>query len=257
VPAQTRIVRRLVGRYSAARVTLRKEGIRAGRRAATPPDNCTRSEGAPVSDAGRHAAAPNRARSVSRRTAAAVVTVVVSLAALMAGCGDGGAGNGTTATTSTANTTSTTTSDPDTAERQAVIDAYLAAEEAAAAASAAPLPNPEHPDLLATHTGPMLDQRQEAVSGLRANGWAIRLPEGSKYREEVESVEFEENDVAILKVCVVDDGERFDVETGEVIASGLATGAVTAAMRRVDGAWMLAERREDRQWEGEAGCAVD
>jgi hypothetical protein len=211
-----------------------------------------------VSDAGRHVAAPNRARSGSRYTATAVATVVVVLATLIAGCGDdGGDGNGATGTTSTVNPTSTTTEDPDAAERQAVIDAYLAAEEAAATASAAPAPNPEHPDLLATHTGPMLEQRQEVFGGLRANGWAIRLPEGSKYREEVRSVEFDGEDIAILDVCVVDDGERFVVDTGEVIASGVATVQWSAGMRRVDGGWKLAERREENRWEGEAGCALD
>jgi hypothetical protein len=211
-----------------------------------------------VSDAGRHVAAPNRARSVSRRATAAGIAVVIVLAGL-AGCGDDGegdGGDGATGTTSTVSATSTTTQDPE-AERQEVINAYLAAEEAAAAASSAPAPNPEHPDLLATHTGPMLQQRQEVFGGLRANGWAIRLPEGSKYREDVRSVDFDGEDIAILDVCVVDDGERFVVDTGEVIASGVATVQWSAAMRRLDGAWKLAERREENRWEGEAGCALD
>jgi hypothetical protein len=212
-----------------------------------------------VSDAGRHVAAPNRARSVSHRKAAAVVSLALVLGGLLAACGDDGDGeNETGGTTSTVTASSTTTTeDPEAAERHAVIDAYLAAEEAAAAASAAAAPNPEHPDLLATHTGPMLEQRQEVFGGLRANGWAIRLPEGSKYREEVRSVEFDGEDIAILDVCVVDDGERFVVDTGEVIASGVATVQWSAAMRRVDGRWKLAERREENRWEGEAGCALD
>jgi hypothetical protein len=256
--AQTRIVRSLAKRYRGGGVTLRKEGVRAGRRRAALHDNCTRSEGAPVSDAGRHVAAPNRARSVSRRIATAAVGLVVVLATLMAGCGeDDGDRDGATGTTSTVSPRSTATRDPEAAERQQVIDAYLAAEAAAIAASAPPAPNPDHPDLVATHTGPMLEQRQEVFGGLRAIGRAIRYPPDSKYREDVESVEFEGEDVAILKVCAVDDGERIVVETGEVIASGVATGELTAAMQRLDGVWKLAERREDREWEGEAGCAVD
>ena len=140
-----------------------------------------------------------------------------------------------------------------------MIAAYEAADEAASAALAPPTPDPEHPDLLATHTGPMLEQRQTVARGLAADGRAIRLPESSRYRVEVESVEFDPDDpeVAFLTTCAVDDGERFVVETGEVIAEGLYTIAFTEAMQRVDGTWKLAERREENRWEGEAGCAVD
>jgi hypothetical protein len=196
---------------------------------------------------------------VERRRPMVLVALALVLASSAAACSDDGgeAADGATTSTSTESSTTATIEDREAAQRQAVIDAYLAAEEAAAEASAPPTPNPEHPALLETHTGPMLVQRQEVFRGLRANGWAIRLPEGSKYREEVESVEFESDDSAILNVCVVDDGERFVVATGEVISSGLATGEITAAMRLVDGVWKLAERREEQQWEGEAGCAVD
>jgi hypothetical protein len=103
----------------------------------------------------------------------------------------------------------------------------------------------------------MLEQTQELLVGLRENGWAIRYPEDSRYRVDVESVEFEGADTAILAVCTVDDGERFVVETGDVVASGLGTVHWTAAMRRVDGVWKLAERREENRWQGEGGCAAD
>ena len=196
---------------------------------------------------------------VSRRRPSELLGVGLVLEALVAGCGDDAGSdeaNGAT-TTSTASTTTSTTTDPNAKERQAVIDAYLAAADAARAASAPPAANPDLPALVETHTGPMLEQRQEVARGLQANGWAIRYPADSRYRVEVESVEFDGDDVAILKVCAVDDGERVVVDTGEVISSGLATGEITAAMQRVDGVWKLAERREDQQWEGEAGCAVD
>jgi hypothetical protein len=128
-----------------------------------------------VSDAGRHAASPNRARLVTRRAAAvAMVAVALVPAALIAACGDDGdGGNGATGTTSTVMATSTTTVDPEAEERQAVIDAYLAAEEAAIGASAAPVPDPNDNALLETHTGLILDRRQETIRGLRANGWAL------------------------------------------------------------------------------------
>ena len=194
-----------------------------------------------------------------RRLHAEVLGVGLLLVVLLAGCGDDAGSNeadGAT-TTSTTSTTTSTTTDPEAAERKAVTAALEAADDAFLAAAAPPVPNPDLPALIETHTGPMLEQRQGVVLGLRGNGWAIRLPEESRFRLEVQSVEFESDDVAILDVCAVDDGERFVVETGEVIAEGLFTVQSTDAMQRVDGVWKLAERREENRWDGEAGCAVD
>jgi hypothetical protein len=154
-----------------------------------------------VSDAGRHVAAPNRARSVSHRKAAAVVSLALVLGGLLAACGDDGDGeNDTGGTTSTVTASSTTTTeDPEAAERQAVIAAYLAAEDAAVSASAGPVPDPDNRALLETHTGLILERRRETIRGLRANGWAIRHPPGSRSRVDVDAVEFERDDVAILR----------------------------------------------------------
>jgi hypothetical protein len=203
-----------------------------------------------------------RSRLTTRRRPGQLLGLGLVLAVIVAACGgDDGSDEAEGATSTSAPTTEasspSTTSDPEAIERQAVIDAYLAAAEAAREASAPPVPNPDLPALMATHVDPMLEQRQGVFRGLRANGWAIRYPPDSKLRVEVETVEFDGDDVAILEVCAVDDGERIVVRTGEVLASGVATVEVTAAMRRVDGVWKLAERREEQQWEGEAGCAAD
>lgn len=192
----------------------------------------------------------------------AALSVPALSVALLAGCSDDSAADGGSSTTTEAPSTTVTSeraTDPEEVERGAVVAAYEAADEAASEALAPPTPDPEHPDLVATHIGPMLEQRQTVAQGLAANGWAIRLPEDSRYRVEVESVEFDPDDpdVAFLTTCAVDDGERFVVETGEIIADGLSTIEFTEAMRRVDGTWRLAERREENRWEGEAGCAVD
>lgn len=199
------------------------------------------------------------------RTARGLGTALIATAlgaAVVAGCGDDGAADdGSSATTEapSAAVNEEPAADSQDDERQAVIDAYQTADEAASTALGPPTPDPEHPDLVATHTGPMLEQRQMVAQGLAANGWAIRLPENSRYRVEVESVEFDPDDpdVAFLTTCAVDDGERFVVETGEIVADGLSTIEFTEAMRRVDGTWRLAERREENRWEGVAGCAVD
>lgn len=199
---------------------------------------------------------------MTARGAAAVLSIAALSASLLAGCGDDDSAGESSRTTEAPSTTVTTEpeTDPEEAERQAVIAAYEAAVNAASDALAPPTPNPDHPDLLATHTGPMLEQRQMVASGLAANGWAIRLPEDTRFRVEVELVEFDQDDpdVAFLTACSLDDGERFVVETGELVGeSGLWTIEFSVAMQRVDGVWKLAERREENRWEGEAGCAVD
>lgn len=202
---------------------------------------------------------------IGRRLAAVVGTTALG-AALLTGCSDDdNADEASSMTETTASTTTTTTAsaDPEGAERAAVVAAYEDAVNAASDALAPPTPDPDHPDLLATHTGPMLEQRQTVASGLAANGWAIRLPKDTKFRAQVDpdSVEFEPDDpdVAFLTACSVDDGERFVVKTGEPVADsgGLFTIEFSVAMQRLDGVWKLAERREENRWEGEAGCAVE
>lgn len=195
------------------------------------------------------------------------VAVVIALAAavMSAGCGDEDASGGDSSSVKEAAASSTSPEpvDPMAAEREAVVAAYEDAVHAASRALAPPIPDPEHPDLLATHTGPMLEQRQMVAEGLAAKGWAIRLPQDTRFRVEAdaESVEFApgDPDVAFLTACSVDDGERFVVATGEPVADGggLLTIEFSVAMQRVDGVWKLAERRAENRWEGEAGCALD
>lgn len=142
-------------------------------------------------------------------------------------------------------------------DEQVVEAAYRDAAEARAEALAPPTPNPDHPALAETHTGPMLDQAREVATGLRAEGLAVRYPEDSELRIDVESVEFHGEDVAILDLCIVDDGERVDMDTGEVLAGGVFSGRVLATMERVDGRWKLAERELGEQQEGAGACAAD
>lgn len=128
---------------------------------------------------------------MTARGLAAVLSISALGAALLAGCGDDDAADDdeSSVTTEAPSTTLTTepATDPEAAEREVVTAAYQAADEAAGAALAPPTPDPEHPDLLATHTGPLLEQRQMVAQGLAANGWATRLPEDARYRVEVES----------------------------------------------------------------------
>jgi hypothetical protein len=148
----------------------------------------------------------------------------------------------------------TTTTSSSGADEAAVRAAYEAASQAFIDAAA--IPDPDHAALAATHTGPMLEQRRDTLLGLQADGRVIRYPTPSQYRIDITSVEIE-GDVARLIACVVDDGERVDAATGNVIASGVGTVEWRAALRRVEGRWLLAERLENQRWEGVAGCAAE
>jgi hypothetical protein len=185
------------------------------------------------------------------------VLLLVALALASQGCGGDDDASPPTTTRPPSSTTTTTSASPastpassDTAE---VSSAYEAASRAFIDAAA--IPDPNFPAIAATHTGPMLDQRRETLRALQLDHRVIRYPQPSEYRIDVEGVTID-GEVARLTVCVVDDGERVNVDTGEVIASGAGTVRWTAAMQLVEGSWRLAERREEARWDGVAGCAV-
>lgn len=190
------------------------------------------------------------------RRAQPVIAGSVAVALFLAGCG----GDNDTSSPPTSPSTSTSTSAaPSTStSTPSVIAEVSSAYESASRAfiDAAAIPDPEFPEIAATHTGPMLEQRRDVLRALQKDGRAIRYPQPTQYRIEVEDADID-GDVATLTVCVVDDGERIEVATGRVIASGVGTVKWTAALRRSEGAWLLAERREEARWDGVAGCAAD
>jgi hypothetical protein len=188
---------------------------------------------------------------------ARLLVVVALVLGVAAACSDDDGDGGTIASDSTTSTTrrpsTTTTTDPAEAAEAEVEAAYVSASRAFVDAAA--IPDPNFPALAATHTGPMLEQRREVLLGLQTDGRVIRYPPNSLYRIDVTDVEVD-GDVARFVVCVVDDGETVVASSGEVVAHGLFTVQARAAMRRVDGTWRLAERLEDGEWEGIAGCAA-
>ena len=173
--------------------------------------------------------------------------------------GDDGVESGSTTSTEASSTTSsstTTTVDPAEEALDEIEEAYDASGRAFIEAAA--IPDPNHESFVATHTGPMLQQRRTVLRGLQADGRLIRYPPDSEYRVEIDpgSVEIE-GDIATFKICGVDDGERVVAATGEVVAGGTVTVQAQVAMQRVDGTWKLAERRQLAEWEGVAGCATE
>lgn len=172
--------------------------------------------------------------------------------------GDGGAASETSTTRATTTTRpgTTTTADPAVQTEADVVDAYEAASQAFVDAAA--IPNPDFPALLESHVDPMLNQRRGVLTQLKFDGRVIRYPEGSQLNIEAESFELRDPEVAVLVVCVVDDGERYDAATGELLTDGQpGTSRWEVGMRLVDGRWRLAEQVQEEEWGGVAGCAVD
>jgi len=187
--------------------------------------------------------------------------LVLGAALIAAGCSDDDdAASQTTSTSQTSTTTTqpstTTTTDPAAAAEAEVVAAYEAASQAFLDAAA--IPDPDFPALAETHVDPMLDQRRGVLTQLRLEGRVIRLPENSIHNIEAESFELRDDATAVLEVCIIDDGERYDAATGELLTDGEpGTSRFEAALRRIDGRWVLAEQLLQGEWPGVAGCATD
>lgn len=160
-------------------------------------------------------------------------------------------------TLTTETSASERTSDSDGKEstlEEEIIARYHAFWEARFEANQAPV-NPDHPGLREYATG---DQLETAVAGIRQNeaeGLAVRRPEDSGRRSEVQVVSVD-GDQATVQECFVDDGVVYRVESGEVINDSVATHNVRGAMERVDGEWRLSSSSLVQRWEGVAGCAL-
>lgn len=158
----------------------------------------------------------------------------------------------TTSRQSTTTTSQTTTSSSAAAPDDAAVEAaYDAANRAFIDAAA--IPDPNFGAISATHTGPMLDQRRDVLRALQVDGRVIRYPANSQYRVVIKSIRTEDG-VSRIQFCAVDDAERVDAKTGEVISQGVVTVRGEAALRQEGGVWKLAEQRFDSRIEGSASC---
>lgn len=162
----------------------------------------------------------------------------------------------TTEVTTTQSTTTTTAADPSAEVEGDVEAAFRAATDAYVAASA--VSDPDAPELLATHTGPMLEQNQNLLRARRANGERGEIPPGTQLELDVDEIELDATDPAVARLhfCLVDPARVLD-SNGAVIRQGPVTVEGRAAMQLVDDTWRLAEQVFDRQDDGVVGCAVD
>lgn len=163
---------------------------------------------------------------------------------LMAGCGGDGADRAASPT-STGPPRSTTTLDR-AAEERAVIDAYLAGVDAFYAA--ANPPNPDHPALADTSTGPLLEGVRANLADLAARGVAIRKGEQTSQHPVVKRVA---GRAAVIEDCAVDADVQFDIETGAIVDDSVVFARVTVRLVKRT-TWLVAERTAE---ELEEPCA--
>lgn len=105
-------------------------------------------------------------------------------------------------------------------------------------------------------TGEAYEAVFDATQTNRLGGRAVRLPEGSVSRREVEVVSLE-GDGASVRDCAVDDAVVVDLDSGEVLDDDVVTRLATGELVREAGGWKVSFTRVEQTWEGVAGCAVE
>ena len=157
------------------------------------------------------------------------------------------------AATSVLGTTATSAARWTTAQQEVILD-FVAARRAFS--TSLQNPNPDDPQLPATHVDPMLAEVRKTNAQWQAFGQAGRFPANSVSRTEPLTVEIN-GDAASIETCGVDDSIIYQPATGKVLNSDVVTVQATSTMARTNGRWMLQTRTELHRWEGVAGCALD
>lgn len=162
-------------------------------------------------------------------------------------------------------------------EQEAVEEGYVAAMRARIDSGSPP--DPDFPNLAETHVDPMLEEWTGQLERWAFTDHVVRYPEfpdvtvlsvtfgwdtgdGSADTEADDADGNSVGNLATVQACIVDGGQLVHQPTGDVErqenadSSGLVTVYEHATMKKVDGAWKLAERRPDKDWPGRAGCAV-
>lgn len=168
-----------------------------------------------------------------------VVGSVAVLALVLGSCGgdddDSGSADGADEeTTSTAGETTTTTLSPE----DEVLAAYQAASDALLAAHDPP--NPDHPDLLATHAGDALSRVQDSLRSYAAEGVSL-----------VGTIEPDPTPTSILDTtaviedCVVNREQQVYTDTRESLTEIEETVVhIESHLERIDGTWKVVSEQE-------------
>lgn len=108
--------------------------------------------------------------------------------------------------------------------------------------------------LAATHLDPLLQRLKDRLVGRRLEGQASKRPEATKSRTTILEMKVEGENATIVE-CTVDDATVYVVATGKVVNDKVATLKRTATMRKDGELWKVADRVNNQEWEGVAGCA--
>lgn len=199
----------------------------------------------------RPSAGPRRLASLSA-TAALVVGACGATATDDASSPLGSASPATSAAASPSPTAPSTSAPSTEANREGeVVDAYMAAREAFSASLVDP--DPDDPELAATHVDPMLAEVRRMNAEWRGSGRAGRFPDDSIARAVPMSIEVT-GDAATVEICGVDDSIVYETATGTVLDDSVVTVHSSSTLRLVEGTWKLATRTEFARWEGVTEC---
>ncbi len=180
-----------------------------------------------------------------------VVVLVVALAAWLFTRNDGTkpvpAEPPSVATTAT---TATVEADP----IKAAGNAYIAFEEAVAAAGA--IPDPDSPALRATATGQALADAVEQLRAWQLSGRAARAVGPVTDGVRVTGASLTTEGVHV-RACEVNDDQVVIADSGKVVNADVVTRLYDVTVVKEGDSWKVSLLRVIERWEGVAGCASD
>jgi len=139
-----------------------------------------------------------------------------------------------------------------TAVDPALADAYQLAVRSEFEASASSDANSQM--LAATHLDPLLQRLKDRLVGRNLEGQASKRPGDTKSQTTILEAKVDGESASVVE-CTVDDATVYVAATGKVVNDKVATLKRTATMRKDGELWKVADRVNNQEWEGVAGCA--
>jgi hypothetical protein len=195
---------------------------------------------------------PNDGDRPKRRSALAPLAAVVVIAAVAGWLLTRGDDTKPVPAEPPAVTTSTATVEAD--PTKAAGQAYIAFEEALAAAGA--IPDPDFPALRETATGQALADAVEQLRAWQLSGRVARavgpVTDGVRVTGASQTAEG-----VRVRACEVNDDQVVVADTGHVVNADVVTRLYDVTVVQVADRWKVAQLRVIERWEGVAGCAGD
>lgn len=154
------------------------------------------------------------------------------------------------ATTATTTTTATVEAGP----TKAAGEAYIAFEEAVAAAGA--IPDPDFPALRETATGQALADAVEQLRAWKLSGRVARTVGPVADGVRVTGASLATEGVRV-RACEVNDDQVVIADSGRVVNADVVTRLYDVTVVQEEGRWKVQRLVVVERWEGVAGCASD